>query len=150
MNRYLGVDYGNVRIGLAHADDLGIAFPLPAIIFTNRQQAILELLQVCHLRKINRLVVGSPINMDDSRGLKVNEVDQFIEKLKELSNIPVTLIDERLTTHEAIVRSGYYKKSLKEQIRLRKSGYLDSLAATIMLQDYLEETVFTNSSCSHK
>lgn len=146
MNRFLGVDYGHVRIGLSHADDLGIAFPLPAITTPNIHQAILQLREICHLRKINHIIVGYPINMDNSIGIKVKEVDQFIQELKVVSSLPIITIDERLTTHEAMIRSGFSKKSPQEQMRLRKNGYLDSLAATIMLQDYLDETIFGNPS----
>ena len=135
MPRCLGIDYGEKRIGLAYGDELGVATPLPAAIEPRKVDRIATIGGVIRERRIELLVIGYPYNMDGSIGFKAREVDAFVEKLEAAFSLPVERLDERLTSREA-----GRTMSLKELRQTRKKGILDSRAATLILQDYLDST----------
>jgi putative holliday junction resolvase len=132
--RFLGIDYGTRRIGLAHGDELGLAMPLPALTEADPKHRRLALAAVVKQRRIDELVLGYPYNMDGTVGFKAKEVDAFAESLRAEFGLPVHLIDERLTSHMA--EAGMNQKQLRE---IRAQGIVDSRAAAIILQDYLDE-----------
>lgn len=132
--RILGIDPGTKRIGIAQGDELGLSSPLPALVQeseTARWEALLELIRI---RRYDEIVVGYPLNMDDSVGPKARESEALAERLREATGRPVHLVDERLTSHAA-------EASLpKDKLRaLRASGIIDSRAAALILQDYLDQ-----------
>jgi putative Holliday junction resolvase len=130
--RFLGIDYGTRRIGLSYGDELGVATPLPAITESERERQWSGLRAVAAQRRITEIVVGYPVNMDESVGRKAKEVEAFAEQLRAEFKVPVHLVDERLTSYEA--ESTIAKSKRRD---LRASGIIDSRAATIILQDYL-------------
>lgn len=132
--RCLGIDYGTKRIGLAHADEVGVATPLPAVLEPPGEARWTKLGDVIRARRIAALVVGYPYNMDGSTGFKAKEVDAFVAELKTRFALPVHLVDETLTSHEA-------ESTIRKQDRraIRGSGLVDSRAATIILQDFLDQ-----------
>jgi|UniRef100_UPI00404AEA4C putative holliday junction resolvase len=132
--RCLGIDYGTRRIGLGYGDDIGVATPLPALVQATPELRWLALGEIIVQRKITDLVLGYPYNMDGTVGFKAQEVDAFAEALKNSFGLPVHLIDERLTSFEA--ESSIAKHKRRE---VRASGLVDSRAATIILQDYLDQ-----------
>lgn len=132
--RFLGIDYGTRRIGLAYGDDLGIATPLPALTDAEPKKRREALATVVKQRRITELVVGFPYNMDGSIGFKAKEVEAFAESLRQEFGLPVHFIDERLTSHMA--EAGMNQKKLRE---IRGTGIVDSRAAAIILQDYLDQ-----------
>jgi putative holliday junction resolvase len=132
--RFLGIDYGTRRIGLAYGDDLGIATPLPALTDAEPKRRREGLAVVVKQRRVTELVLGYPYNMDGSVGFKAKEVDAFAESLRKEFGLPVHLIDERLTSHMA--EAGMNQKQLRE---IRGQGIVDSRAAAIILQDYLDQ-----------
>lgn len=134
MSRYLGIDYGEKRIGLSFGDELGLASPLPAAVETTKEQRLAQIGRVIQERKILELVVGYPLNMDGSAGFKAKEVERFVVVLKERFQLPVHLVDERLTSHEAEARLRSRKKKVS-----RESGLVDSVAASLILQDFLDQ-----------
>jgi putative Holliday junction resolvase len=131
--RCLGIDYGTKRVGLAHGDDLGVATPLPALIDSEEAERWAKLGEVIKQRRITDLVLGFPYNMDGSVGFKAKEVETFAERLKVQFNLPVHLVDETLTSYAA--ESTIAKKSRRA---VRDSGLIDSRAACLILQDYLD------------
>lgn len=140
---YLGIDYGEKRIGLSFADELGIAVPLPPAIAKTLKERLQRIAQTINERKITSIIIGYPYNMDGSIGFKAKEVDHFIKELNQLFNLPIHKIDERLTSHQAqfdISSLGLKSKtkSIKDRQNARKTGDLDSRSATLILQDYLE------------
>lgn len=140
--KYLGIDYGEKRIGLSYADELGVAVPLDAAVEKDPAERLATIGRVINGRKIDAIVIGYPYNMDGSKGGKIVEVDTFIKKLEVLFNLPVYRVDERLTSlqaeaDEASILSRRKKKSVKAHQSARKSGVLDSRAATLILQDFL-------------
>lgn len=130
--RCLGIDYGARRIGLSYGDDLGVATPLPALTEADAAKRWQGLLAVIAQRRITELVLGYPLNMDGTAGFKAKEVDAFAARLRQEVNLPVHLIDERLTSYEA---ESTIAKSKRRMVRA--SGIVDSRAATIILQDFL-------------
>ena len=132
--RFLGIDYGTRRIGLAYGDDLGIATPLPALTDAEPRKRREGLAVVVKQRRVTELVLGYPYNMDGTIGFKAKEVDAFAESLRKEFGLPVHMIDERLTSHMA--EAGMNQKQLRE---IRGQGIVDSRAAAIILQDYLDQ-----------
>lgn len=132
--RFLGIDYGTKRIGLAHGDEVGVATPLPAVLESAGDARWVKLGDAIKARRITDLVVGYPYNMDGSVGFKAKEVDAFVAELKARFGLPVHLVDETLTSYAA-------ESSIKKKDRrgVRESGLIDSRAATIILQDFLDQ-----------
>lgn len=132
--RCLGIDYGAKRIGLSHGDDIGVAVPLPALIEPDAESRWRRLGDLLAGRRITDCVVGYPYNMDGSAGFKAKEVDGFIAELERRFGLPVHRVDETLTSYEA--ESSIAKKNRRD---VRDSGLVDSRAATIILQDFLDQ-----------
>ena len=132
--RFLGIDYGSRRIGLAYGDELGIATPLPALTDAEPKQRRDKLTALVKQRRITELVVGFPYNMNGTVGFKAKEVEGFAASLTREFGLPLHFIDERLTSHMA--ESGMNQKQLRE---IRAQGIIDSRAAAIILQDFLDQ-----------
>ncbi len=132
--RFLGIDYGARRIGLSYGDDLGVATPLPALTEADAAKRWAALTAVVAQRRITELVLGYPLNMDDTAGFKAKEVDAFAARLRGELKLPVHLVDERLTSYEA---ESTIAKSKRRDVRA--SGIVDSRAATLILQDYFNQ-----------
>jgi putative Holliday junction resolvase len=132
--RCLGIDYGTRRIGLSYGDELGVATPLPALTEADAANRWSALLDVARRRRVTDLVVGHPLNMDDTPGPKAREAEAFAARLGAELGLPVHLVDERLTSHEA---EATIAKSRRRE--LRASGIVDSRAATLILQDFLNQ-----------
>lgn len=144
---YLGIDYGEKRIGLSYGDDdVRLAVPIAAAVQPTLAARMAQIGELIRTRRIGELVVGYPYNMDGSVGFKAREVDAFIEKLAAQFHLPVHRTDERLTSSDAQSRmkeaggskSSRSKQSIRAKLAERKSGTLDSRAATLILQDYLD------------
>ena len=137
----LGLDYGEKRIGLAFADELGVAYPLPAAIQPTFEERLAHIEKFIKERKVQMILVGYPYNMDSTIGFKAKEVDAFIEKLKKF-NLPIETSDERLSTFQAendMMSFGTSKKkSVAKHKRYRKSGDIDSRSIALVLQDYID------------
>ena len=136
MPTYLGIDYGTKRIGLALADELGIALPLGTIPGVDFPGWIEEMKQVVNERGVDELVIGYPIHMDGVVGKRAKEVDTFISELTEMFSLPVHRVDERLTSvaaAESIQRKPKGKKGRKPA-----DGRIDATAASLILRDFLE------------
>ena len=134
--RCLGIDYGTRRIGLSYGDILGVATPLPALVQASPEQRWAALGEVVRQRRITDLVLGYPFNMDGTAGFKAKEVDAFAARLRKEFGLPVHLVDERLTSYEAEATIAKAKRR-----DVRASGLVDSRAATIILQDYLDQKI---------
>ena len=134
--RCLGIDYGTRRIGLSYGDDLGVATPLPALVDAEPGKRWAALAAVVAQRRITDFVVGHPLNMDDTAGPKAKEAEAFAARLRAEFGCPVHLIDERLTSYEA---EASIPKGRRREVRA--SGLIDSRAATLILQDFLDQRV---------
>lgn len=132
--RFIGIDYGTRRLGLAYGDELGVATPLPAQVDADADRRWAGMVALVKARRATDLVLGYPLNMDGTIGFKAKEVDAFAARLKSELGLPVHLVDETLTSHEA--ESTIAKGRRRE---VRASGVVDSRAATLILQDYLDQ-----------
>ncbi len=143
--RYLGIDYGERRIGLAYGDEVGVAVPLQAAVEATSEARMEHVLRTAKDRRVTDLVVGYPYNMDGTTGFKAKEVDAFIAQLEARLGLPVHRVDERLTSHQAetdmraLGGGGRKKHSVRAQQEKRRSGELDSRAAALILQDFLNQ-----------
>ena len=132
--RFLGIDPGEKRIGLAVGDDLGIASPLPALTQTKPEERWAALAALVKLQRITEMVVGCPFNMAGTTGPAAKKSEAFAAELRARFGLPVHLVDERLTSHAA--EQSIPKKKLRQ---VRSSGVVDSRAAAILLGDYLQQ-----------
>lgn len=132
--RFLGIDYGERRIGLSFGDELGVAVPLSAATEKTFEERLAHIVAEATGRKVAELVVGYPYNMDGSVGFKAKEVDGFIDKLAAALPLPVHRIDERLSSRAA---AEHLPKGRDDA--LRRSGKIDSMAACLILQDFLNQ-----------
>jgi putative holliday junction resolvase len=132
--RCLGIDYGERRIGLSWGDELGVAVPLAAATQSTPETRLAHVVQLVRERRATDLVVGYPYNMDGSVGFKAREVDAFIAKLTALAPLPVHRVDERLST-----RTATEHMSKRRDDAMRRSGKIDSMAACVILQDFLNQ-----------
>ncbi len=134
----LGIDYGTKRIGLAYGDELGVAVPVESIPVKSHAQVMEDLQKQIEKRNISALVIGYPLNMDSSVGFKAKEVDAFITKLEKCFGLPVYKADERLTTQQVESDLRSHGRKTKTDRKVRASGEIDSRAAALILQDYLD------------
>lgn len=132
--RILGIDYGEKRIGVAISDPLGItAQGLPTIEYTNILEVLQRISHIIREKEVGMIVVGLPKHMNDSLGKKVQAVMAFVELLKTHMSIPITTIDERLSTvraQKSMLEGDLSRKKRKERV--------DMVAAQFILQDYLD------------
>lgn len=134
MNRILGVDYGEKRIGIASGDlELGIATPLQMVEVRNADQAVEAVKRVCAEKEAGKVVVGLPINMDGSEGPAATGALAFAARLRDVLSVPVETWDERLSTR--IAESVLLDADVS---RAKRRGVVDKLAAQVILQGYLD------------
>ena len=134
MSRILGIDYGERRVGLAVSDPLEIiAKPLRVIDRKNTSNIFSEILIIVKQRNVSKIVVGLPLTLKGKYSEQTKVVHNFIDQLKQVVNIPVVHIDERLSSLAAIrslnelgIKTGHQK------------GRIDETAAAIILQEYLD------------
>lgn len=141
--RYLGLDLGNKTLGVAFSDSLGIvATGYETYHFKEKDLPnVLNYVKIlCDKRKIDSIVLGLPKNMDGSLGFQANYVLEFKSMIEESLNIEVNLVDERLSTLEVnriMIGADLSRKKRKSQV--------DKLAATIILQSFLDRNAKKNS-----
>ncbi len=132
MNPILGLDFGRARIGAAISDELQLlAHPLETI--PANEQAVSRLAEIVREKKVDHVVAGMPRQMSGQLGAAATEVLQFVEKLRAILPCSVVTWDERLTTvaaHRALRDAGKKTRQTK--------GYVDQVAAQMILQGYLD------------
>ena len=134
MNRALGIDHGDARIGLAMSDELGmLAHPLETMHLKDVADPIAHIAAIVTREKIGMIVLGLPRNMDGSYGPAADKVRAFAEKLRAACACEVKLWDERLTSVAA-------QRSLHEAGRSVKQSrsVIDQVAAQLILQGWLD------------
>jgi putative Holliday junction resolvase len=130
--RLIGLDHGSRRIGLAIGDsETGMAFARPALQRTRLATDLDAILRMAAEEGAETLVMGLPRNMDGSEGPQAQAARAFGQRLAA-SGLEVVFQDERLTTWQAAELLG------PRRGRERRSGELDSAAARLILQEYLD------------
>ena len=134
--RTLGLDYGSKTVGVAVTDPLGMTAQGVEIIRRQKENHLRKTYQrireLCEQYDVEKIVLGLPLNMDDTMGDRAEKTLEFKNELERRLSVPVFLVDERLTTVEAIeiMDDAGIKVSEREK-------YVDMIAATIILQDYM-------------
>ncbi|ADL68778.1 Holliday junction resolvase YqgF [Thermoanaerobacterium thermosaccharolyticum DSM 571] len=133
--RTIGLDVGDKTIGVAISDPSGlIAQGIKTIKRSNLDDDILEIKRIANSFKAEEIVVGFPKNMNGTIGSQGQKVINFVEVLKKEINLPIMLWDERLTTVEAsrmLIEGADMRRDKRKKV-------IDKLAATIILQGYLD------------
>ncbi len=133
--KYLGVDYGDKRTGLAECDVTGfLAGGIYTIAEGGMRKTAIRVAAEAEKRDCKRIVIGLPKNMDGSEGERADVIKAFAEILSELTDIPIDFHDERMSTMAAyrfLSETGTYGKKRKDAI--------DTLSAEIILQGYIDK-----------
>ena len=136
MNRILGIDYGDVRVGLALSDlTCTIARPFKTLNYNDMDHLLSQLFQISEENKVNKIVVGIPYNMKGDDTKQTTKVRDFIFILEQKIGYKVDIIDERLTSSEA--EKFLHQMNIKTGFNKDK---IDKIAASIILQEYLDTT----------
>jgi len=133
--RLLGIDYGSVRLGLALSDGgRRLAQGLATYRRRDLSKDFAYLKELIAQHQIVAIVLGLPLNMDGSLGKQARQVLRFKAQLEAELKLPVALFDERLSSAEAerLLLSADFS-------RRRRRGLRDQLAATLILQGYLDQ-----------
>lgn len=148
MEILLGLDVGDVRIGVALSDELGVAaHPLCTLTRKNRKVDLLAIADLVAIHKVGRVIIGLPVSLDGSIGTQAEKVQKFAQRLEHVIDIPIEFQDESFTTAEAEDVLRELNKDTKEQKEL-----IDEVSAVIILTDYLKQirettpTVSTNNT----
>jgi putative Holliday junction resolvase len=132
--KIMAVDLGAVRTGLAISDETGfLATPIGTVTQRDRERLLQTVADTAVEQGAGRIVVGLPKNMDGTKGESARGAEEFARRLEELTDLPVELWDERLTTMSAI---GFLNET---NVRGKKrKNVVDTVSAAIILQDYLD------------
>jgi putative holliday junction resolvase len=131
----LGLDIGRKRVGVSGCDGTGlIATGITTIYRTSLVEDLKKLQAIVDEREVKLLIVGLPYSLNGYLGHQAKEVQKYAHKIAKALELPVEYVDERLTSVEA-------EMQLKEQKRFssRNKGLIDQQAATIILQQWLDE-----------
>ena len=133
-SRTLALDVGNRRIGLAVTDELGVtAQGLRTLVRTSHRRDLETLRKIARKYKVTEIVMGRPVHMSGEASAQSEKVERFARELGEAVELPIHFYDERLTSweaHELLDREGLSREE--------KKGKVDQIAATLILQGYLQ------------
>jgi len=140
----LSVDYGRMRIGLAIATaEARLARPLATLERVNRNEDMRRLRELALEHGVKQIVVGLPLLLDGTRGEMAEEAERFAQRVRKQTGLPVTMVDERLTSWEAerLLEEEFGKKYRDQHEKRKKldneKPTVDSVAAAVILREYL-------------
>jgi len=134
MARFLAVDYGRVRIGLALSDPTGmLASDLAVLRRVSDSAAVDAIADLVRTHAVDEVVVGLPLHMNGTVGERAEQCRAFAELIRVCTSKPVAMYDERLTTvaAERMLIAADMRRAKRKQV-------VDAVAATILLQSYLD------------
>nr|WP_330366981.1 Holliday junction resolvase RuvX [Butyrivibrio sp. WCD3002] len=133
----MGLDYGSKTVGVAISDELLLTAQAKEIIRRKEENKLRKTLarieELIQEYDVETIVLGLPLNMDQSESVRSALSEEFREKLERRTSLPVIMWDERLTTVEA--------DAIMDEVGIKKADrkeYVDMIAAQIILQDYLD------------
>lgn len=129
--RYLAIDYGLKRIGLAICDPSEI-ISSPLTVIKNSDKLIDEIAKIIDSESVEALVIGLPLNMDGSVGPQAEITQKFAQQLEKAVDIPIHFQDERLSTFEA-------EQKLNAADIKKTKAPIDAIAAAQFLEDFLQQ-----------
>jgi putative Holliday junction resolvase len=132
--RFMGLDVGDKRIGVALSDESAlIASPRETLERRGNQKDIAHLLELARREEVSEILVGMPLKLDGSIGPQADKVSRFVEALRAATPIPITTWDERLST------VGAERAMIEADVsRAKRRGAVDRVAAALILQSYLD------------
>lgn len=134
--RYLALDVGAKRIGVAVSDELGLTAQ-PVLTLERRRSTREDLRSLARLARrfaVAGIVVGNPLHLSGDQSPRAARTQAFAAELGTLTGLPIHLWDERLTTREAhqiLYEAGHARQEHKQVV--------DQVAATLILQSFLDE-----------
>ncbi len=133
--RLMGIDFGEVRIGIALSDPLQI-ISQPFLVLANNENTINEIQNIIKTEEVEKIILGLPQNLDGEDTKKTLEVREFAEELKSNIDIPLFFWDERYSSVEA-------NEQLKQMgyTILESRKVVDKVAASIILKNYMEDQI---------
>lgn len=133
MSRYLGIDYGTKRVGIAISDGLGLtARPLEVV---KRNDAVSRLSELVSTYDVAKLIIGLPTALGGFEGSSAEAAREFGQELSKCTGAKVEYMDERFTSRmaeTALIDSGMKRRDRRETV--------DKVAAAIILQAYLDRS----------
>jgi len=134
--RFLGLDVGSKRIGVAVSDELGVtAQPVLTLeVHRNRRDDLRSIARLARRFSVAAIVIGNPLHLSGESSPRAAKTQQFAAELGELTALPIHLWDERLTTREAhqiLYEAGHARQNHKRVV--------DQVAAVLILQSFLDE-----------
>lgn len=141
--RYLGIDYGSKRVGLAVSDEAG-EFALPLAVLPNDQKLLSEIKKIISEKKIEAVVLGESKNFKGEDNEVMADIRKFKTALEKETGLPVLLEPEFMTSAEAKrITPPVSGQNRKTGVRLRrpetKNVMLDASAAALILQSFLNK-----------
>ena len=137
--RTLAIDLGDRRVGLALSDEGGqLATPHEVLQVSSPNDAIHPIIKLIAAEQVKRVIVGLPLNMDDSIGPAAQKTIQWSRDLAGRAGVEVLLVDERLSSFEAGQQLTSRKRAGEKLTRAKKKRQLDALAAASFLQAFLD------------
>lgn len=134
MGRIMGIDYGRKRTGVAVTDPLQIIAGNLATVPTHTLMQFIK--DYIAREEVDRIVIGQPTQLNGQPSESMKYITPFVNRLrKELPEMPVVMYDERFTStiaHQAMIDGGMKKSDRRDKARV------DAIAATIILNDYLQ------------
>ncbi len=134
MGRILGIDYGRKRTGVAVTDPLQIVAGNLATVPTHTLMSFIK--DYIAREQVERIVIGQPTQLNGEPSESMKYITPFVNRLrKELPDMPIVMYDERFTStiaHRAMIDGGMKKSDRRDKSRV------DAIAATIILNDYLQ------------
>ena len=131
--RVLAVDYGKKNIGIAHSDEFRLTVqPLPSLLNIGKKDFLRRAGELVETLEIREVIIGIPLRMDGSRGDAARTMEKIRRSLEGTLKLPVTEIDERLSTVEAL--DLWREMTPRQQ---RKYRTVDSLAAALILERFI-------------
>ena len=125
MHKILAIDHGSKNIGLAISEpESKISFAYKTL---SPSDFFSQIKEICNSQKVSQIIIGLPINLSGSKTQSTQKAQDFINKLKQIIDLPVTTVDERLSTVQASKLENKTKKNV------------DELSAQILLQNYLDK-----------
>ena len=141
--RTLGIDLGTRRVGLALSDAGGkLATALEVLEISSPQQAAERVMRIIDREGVERIVVGLPLNMDDTIGPAAQQAASWGRNLSKNSGKPVVFVDERLSSFQAEQDLSARRLGGEKLTHKRKKQRLDALAAASFLQAFLDGKLF--------
>lgn len=135
MKKYVCLDIGDKRIGIAVSDPLGsMALPYDTYHRKNFNDDVMALVKIAEQRGADCIVCGLPVNFDGSKSEQTLKTESFINELAKQTSIPIEVQDERFTTLEA------HRVLISENMRRdKRKMHVDAVAASFILEDYMRK-----------